>query len=493
MQYGKDWDEPIIFQHNGTVDKVYVSVDRKGGNIIPRFQKGRDELVLSNNDTRIVLTLPVAMNQTDYKALIQYCKEYTLTNTHISYEFHFNDDDNDNGLVISLPAQHPISKDYKNPNSINCYDEPDFYDFLNDLNAADSSTTFHRAVNGFREIKQKDNRFEYLKTMTLKHDLTKESSIRLYTKLKASMQPMSKISDPYDAKVKSRKNALLSRYLQIKPSNLDIDVERAVYVRTKDPKTKGDIIHKDSKNDTRFPYRFEVLAIPIKGEEANTKVISSVNYSTSINNLSYFTSDKYVYKWTAKRTGDYLEAYNIEGIIKQSMAGHDIDYNKPVPNAKLKQECVFICHLISHKIGYSNGYGKSNLVLEPFSEAIAETIQDAILKIPSKPKYTGLSKKENKAIPSISKLVYNVLLKRWNAVQANYGIIDPTSEDYDPWSLSTVFYITRDEELLPLEAKYHISLIKMGTRKQITAMVSDICASTAGQSKTRTVRNIRIA
>ena len=93
MQYGKDWNEPIIFQHNGTVDKVYVSVDRKGGKIIPRFQKGRDELVLSNNDTRIVLTLPVAMNQTDYKALIEYCKEYTLTNTHIGYEFHFNDDD----------------------------------------------------------------------------------------------------------------------------------------------------------------------------------------------------------------------------------------------------------------------------------------------------------------------------------------------------------------------------------------------------------------
>ena len=143
------------------------------------------------------------------------------------------------------------------------------------------------------------------------------------------MQAMSKISDPYDANVKSRKDALLSRYLQIKPKGLDIDVERAVYVRTKDPKTKGDIIHKDSKNDTRFPYRFEVLAIPIKGEEAKYKMISSVNYSTSINNQSYFTSDNYVYQWTHRRTEDFLEAYNIEGIIKQSMAGHNIDDNKP--------------------------------------------------------------------------------------------------------------------------------------------------------------------
>ena len=85
---------------------------------------------------------------------------------------------------IPLPAQHPISKDYKNPNSINCYDEREFYDFLNDLHAADSCTTFYKAVNGFREIKQKDNRFEYLKTMTLKHDLTEETSIRLYTRIK---------------------------------------------------------------------------------------------------------------------------------------------------------------------------------------------------------------------------------------------------------------------------------------------------------------------
>ena len=106
-----------------------------------------------------------------------------------------------------------------------------------------------------------------------------------------------------------------------------------------------------------------------------------------------------------------------------------------------------------------------------------------MLKIPSKPKYTGLSIKENKTLPKIPDLVYEVLLKRWYAVQANPAILDPTSVYYDPWSLSTVFYIARDEKLLPLEAKYHISIIKEGTRRQITAMVSEICQKLPGSPK----------
>lgn len=483
MQYGKNWNEPIIFQHNGRIDKVYVSVDRRRGKIIPRFEDG-GKTAAGNTYTKIVLTLPVAMTKEYYKRLIEYCKIYTLPNTHIGYEFHF-DDDNDDGLVISLPAQHPISKDYKNPSTIYCHNNVDFYDLLNDFAAADyrGDMTWYKAVSGFREINQKDGRFEYLKSMTLKDDLTEENSNRLFKELRASMQAMSKISDPYDTNVKSRKDALISRYLQIKSAGLDIDIERAVYVRTKDPKTKGDKVHKDSTNDTRYPYRFEVLAIPIKGEGQKTRIISSVNYSTSINNKSYFTSDHYVYQWTHRRTKDFLQAWNIEGIIRNSMAGHDIDDNQPIPNTKLKQNCVIICHLISQKIAYSNGYGKSSLILEPFCKAIPETIEEAMLKIPSKPKYTGLSIKENKTLPKIPDLVYEVLLKRWYAVQANPAILDPTSVYYDPWSLSTVFYITRDEKLLPLEAKYHISIIKEGTRRQITAMVSEICQKLPGSPK----------
>ena len=100
------------------------------------------------------------------------------------------------------------------------------------------------------------------------------------------------------------------------------------------PRPKAIRFIRTGTNDTRYPYRFEVLAIPIKGEGQKTRIISSVNYSTSINNKSYFTSDHYVCQWTHRRTKDFLQAWNIEGIIRNSMAGHDIDDNQPIPNTK---------------------------------------------------------------------------------------------------------------------------------------------------------------
>ena len=36
LQHGKNWNEPIVFEHNGRVDKVCVVVDRKHGKIIPQ-------------------------------------------------------------------------------------------------------------------------------------------------------------------------------------------------------------------------------------------------------------------------------------------------------------------------------------------------------------------------------------------------------------------------------------------------------------------------
>lgn len=364
-----------ILQHNGRIDNVYVDVDRKHAKIIPRFE---NEGLVDNTDTKVVVTMP-AISVANYKKLKEYCKEYTLFNTHIGYDFYF-DDDAFSGPSIHLPAQHPISKEFKNPNSIYCYSEDEFSDFLNDISNDSKDMTFYKAVSGFREIKQKDDRFEYLKNMKLEEHLTEETIKKVFRELRASMQAMSKISNPYDSNIRSRKDALINRYLQIKPRGLDIDVERAVYVRTKDPKTKGDKVHKDDKNNIRFPYRFEVLAIPIKGEGTKSIIISGVNYSTSINNKSYFTSDRYVYGWIHKRTRNFLQAWNIEGIIKCAMAGRDINDNESIPSEKRKQECVIICHLVAPKIGYSNGYGKSSLVLEPFSEAIPEIIEEAILK-----------------------------------------------------------------------------------------------------------------
>jgi hypothetical protein len=86
MQDGRNWNQPIlIFQHNGSVDEVYITVDRKCGKIIPRFGNGGKVVEAGKTDTKIVLTLPVGMTPKNYKRLTEYCKVYTLPNTHIGY------------------------------------------------------------------------------------------------------------------------------------------------------------------------------------------------------------------------------------------------------------------------------------------------------------------------------------------------------------------------------------------------------------------------
>ena len=75
--------------------------------------------------------MPPIKEDNDYYAFRKFSKEYTLFNTHISYKFHFNEYGRNS--TISLNACHPIVKEYDNPNTIFCYSDSDFEDFLNDI------------------------------------------------------------------------------------------------------------------------------------------------------------------------------------------------------------------------------------------------------------------------------------------------------------------------------------------------------------------------
>jgi hypothetical protein len=115
------------------------------------------------------------------------------------------------------------------------------------------------------------------------------------------MLAMSNLSIPYDNKIVKRKDALITRIKQIEYS-LELDYDNAKYGKT-EPGTVYD------NKVIKFPYTFEVLAIPIKNRTGRSIIISGVNYSTSINNLSYFTADKFEhgYSWLHKN-GTHLHA-----------------------------------------------------------------------------------------------------------------------------------------------------------------------------------------
>jgi hypothetical protein len=187
------------------------------------------------------------------------------------------------------------------------------------------------------------------------------------------MLPMSDISPPYKYNKTKRKEALVNRYRGMSP--FDLDYDKAKYERTDEVYTNETIRH---------PFIFEALVIPIKKQtQTRPVVISGVNYSTSINNLSYFTSDYYEngYCWDNEKRVE-LTARSIEEIVRVSSAGTDISYGDNIAARKQRQPCVIIAHLVSPRPEYTHGYGKSALELEPYHTEIAETIEKLVKRMP---------------------------------------------------------------------------------------------------------------
>jgi hypothetical protein len=223
----------------------------------------------------------------------------------------------------------------------------------------------------FREIKQQD-RFNDLKNITIEQLASREVKA-IHSRLRSSMLAMSKLSLPYDTKIMKRKEALIRRVKKTLGTTYNLEYDKAKYERTKDPyRDYKDLVYENSI--IKFPWYFEILAIPIKNATGRPRIISGVNYSTSINNLSYFRSDGYEdgYKWFHKN-GTQLQAIDIEEIIRVSSAGADIMWNDNIPSNKQRQPCLIIAHLVSQRPEYKRGYGKSQLKLSPYAKQIGNS------------------------------------------------------------------------------------------------------------------------
>jgi hypothetical protein len=301
----KQWEYPLVFQHNKRIEKVYVKVNRKDRMIQNRIERYPcdDE----DTDTKVTITLP-ALSSRAHMSLLGYCQTYTLFNTHLSFEIHCPP-----SPPISMPALLPMSEHYNNQNSIYCYSQQEFQDFLTDLYDKEMSVYDALVKSDFREINQPPPRFEDLKDVTI-GQLTAKQIREIYTRLKKSMLAMAELSVPYQAHKGKRKEALIERYKIMASRSLELDYGKAIYEKTR----PQDTIYNDKT--IRFPFTFEVLAIPIARQtQEESIVISGVNYSTSINNKSYFMSDHYVYSWNNEK-GTHLQAFNIEEIIRVSSA-----------------------------------------------------------------------------------------------------------------------------------------------------------------------------
>jgi hypothetical protein len=470
MNGGNDWKYPIVFEHNQKEDTVYIEIDRKYNKILPRFENRNGTFSATDTiKTKVTLTLP-KISTDNFLHMIEFWKQYTLFNTHLSYSLHFGPSDSS----VSPPAQLPISRDYKNPTTVYAYTPTELEILLND--SADKDITAYDALKqiGFRELNQ-PNRFNDLKKITLK-ELKPEQVKDIHKRLSKSMEPMSRLARPYHGTSNSRKLALLKRYNQIKPSGLKIDLDGAVY-KTSSPNSLKDNIYKDAKKGTQYVYYFEVIMIPIRDRNADNIIISGVNFSTSITDRQYFSGQfANTYRWRHDN-GEDLQAGDIDEIIRKSMAGKDIGDIESIDSKRVKMPCVIIAHLVSQKIDYRGGYGKSQLILDPFQEEIAKTIERAVKCVPTKEKYYPSSKLKP---PSIIGLLEDLLVERWRSVCSNPEILNPYNTlYYDPWSQSTVWYHFTEEKIKPIESdpRYDHSkpLITKSTRAYVTSKISEIC------------------
>ena len=460
----KSWKYPIIFQHNKKIEKVYINVDRKHRKILPKFvQSG----TCDNIDTNVTITLP-AVTDKEYNRLKTFCLEYATFNTHLSYNIRF-----DGKHYAILQALHPISEHYESPNSIYCYSTTDLWDFLSDIYEKNISVFEALSRSEFREIRQQD-RFNDLKNITIEQVTLREVKA-IHTRLRNSMLAMSKLSVPYDTKIMKRKEALINRVKQTWGRTFNLEYDKAKYERTRDPyHDYKDLIYNNSV--IKYPWYFEILAFPIKNATGRHRIISSVNYSTSINNLTYFKSDgcEDGYKWYHKN-GTHLQAIDIEEIVRVSSAGADITWSDNIPSNKQRQPCLIIAHLVSQRPEYKRGYGKSQLNLGPYAKQIAETVELLVRKIPLQNRI-----KQSKEYKGVTSCLDELLQRRWDDVRRNPEILDRSSSDYDPWTQSTVWYHLREEYLLPIERAHGVVMIKDNTRSDVTAMINERCEKLEG-------------
>ncbi len=87
----KSWRYPLVFQHNKKIDKVYIEVDRKNRVIKRRFEHS----TVDNTDTKVTITLP-ALNPSAYMSFLDFCRVYTLFNTHLSFRLFVDGKENNN-------------------------------------------------------------------------------------------------------------------------------------------------------------------------------------------------------------------------------------------------------------------------------------------------------------------------------------------------------------------------------------------------------------
>ena len=394
----KQWEHPLIIRCNKKEHHIFFHVNKASQQIEAKPIDNNIELPFT--DTEIEITYPIIVDEVnlDIQELAQFCREYPIFTTDISFKFRLVDNSpliqqqqvpsstttttttttpNNNKdlekaigaalkssapratIKIDYPALHSIATKWRNISSIHSYKPVEFKTFIESVYDKDSTSVDDRLrqlVEGTQMRKTADNEISIAQLLS---DPNKDKKLeKLFYELKATLRPPEKLSLPYPTNDK-RKEALVKRIARFYEGKLD--TKKAVY-KAIHGKYKDDIV--------AYPYLLEIIAIPYsedaidKNEDwVKSEFKGSVNYSISPRGNKFEGK----YEWDdPKKTTVFREpsASDTLGIL-----GVYNFYFYKYSDSRAKLPCVIFANLVSPRVDY-HGKDKSRIDTRPFAETI---------------------------------------------------------------------------------------------------------------------------
>jgi hypothetical protein len=393
----KQWEHPLIIRCNKKEYHVFFHVNKAAQEIRAEPIDNSNGRELQFTDTEIEFVYPIITDEVelDIKELAQFCREYPIFTTDISFKFRLVDNSpfpliqkqekfSDNPQVrasnldiekavaktlvspapratikIEYPALHPISTKWRNIASIHSYRPTEFITFIESVADKENTSVDDRLRQLVEVTQMKKNTANEISIAQLLADPDKDKKLeKLFYEIKASKTSPEKLSLPFTIDDK-RKEALVRRIARLYEGKLD--TKKAVYKAIPD-RYKDDAI--------AFPYLFEIIAIPysndaIKKNEdwCKTEFKGSVNYSVSSRGNNFEGE----YKWDdPKKTTEFKKpsASDIMSILKVYNF-----YFYQYSDARAKLPCVIFANLVTPRVDY-HGKDKSRIDTRPFTKTI---------------------------------------------------------------------------------------------------------------------------
>lgn len=422
----RQWDKPLVIRSNKIERQIFLRVD-KANQVIEATPIKESVLELSNTDTEIEIIWPIIDEVSlDIRKIEEFCKQYTIFTTDISFQFLLTDNSRDKGesnnndndgydgededytsiiskrkldglaselvdvlssparkatIKIDAPRLHSISTGWNNISSVHSYKPEEFVAAITSIHDKDN-TSVYDVLRTFREGTQTPKTAAtQISVAELLSDPDREKKIEhLYYALKKVLPPPNRLSLPYsNIKSDERKRTLVERIARIYGSS-NLDSKKAIYKVIHDTFNDGDLkkvwshdgktySYKRGKGILHFPFAIEIIAIPfsneiiVKSEDQGTRFIGSVNYSISPRGNKFDGE----YEWNDKNKKSYgMRANNITTIFNR----YNFEFWSTA-EPKTKLPCIIVANLISPRIDY-HGHDKSRIDTQPFAKGIIE-------------------------------------------------------------------------------------------------------------------------